>query len=128
MDDIVAAGGLPVQYLEMTALGLDREGSRLAAIAMHLYSVHGDRSEATAFTIEPKSGHLKVLNRQPTGGYNVIHLDFDASGRFLVVANYGTDSTAVLPIARDGSLRPYSTLTTVVGTNGPHRREQNNIR
>jgi 6-phosphogluconolactonase (cycloisomerase 2 family) len=94
----------------------------------HLYSVHGDRSEATAFAIDHESGHLEMLNRQPTGGYNVIHLDFDASGRFLVVANYGTDSTAVLPIASDGSLRPYSTLTTVVGTNGPHRREQNNIR
>jgi 6-phosphogluconolactonase len=94
----------------------------------HLYSVHGDRSEATSYIIDRKTGHLSVLNRQPTGGYNVIHLDFDASGRFLVVANYGTDSTAVLPITKDGSLGPYSTLTTVTGTNGPHRREQNNIR
>ncbi len=93
-----------------------------------LYSVHGDRSEATAYAIDPRTGHLKVLNRQSTGGYNVIHLAFDASGRFLFVTNYGTDSIAVLPIARDGTLGPYSTLTTVSGTPGPHRREQNNIR
>jgi 6-phosphogluconolactonase (cycloisomerase 2 family) len=45
-----------------------------------------------------------------------------------VVTNYGTDSIAVLPIAADGSLGPYKTLTTVTGTPGPHRREQNNIR
>jgi len=94
----------------------------------HLYSVHGDRSEATAYTIDARTGHLRVLNRQSTGGYNVIHLDFDATGRFLVVTNYGTDTIAALPIAEDGSLGPYSTLTTVTGTPGPHRREQNNIR
>lgn len=93
-----------------------------------LYSVHGDRSEATAYTIDPLSGRIAVLNRQSTGGYNVIHLAFDASGRFLVVSNYGTDSIAALPIAEDGGLGPYSTLTTVAGTIGPHRKEQGNIR
>jgi 6-phosphogluconolactonase (cycloisomerase 2 family) len=102
-------------------LAINKAGTRL-------YSVHGDRSEATSFAIDPKSGHLSKLNRQSTGGYNVIHLDFDAAERFVVVANYGTDSIAALPIAADGSLLPYSTLTVVTGTNGPHRREQNNIR
>ena len=102
-------------------LAINKAGTRL-------YSVHGDRSEATAYTIDARTGHLRVLNRQSTGGYNVIHLDFDATGRFLVVTNYGTDSIAALPIAKDGSLGPYSTLTTVTGMPGPHRREQNNIR
>ena len=93
-----------------------------------LYSVHGDRSEATSYAIDPKTGRLAVLNRQSTGGYNVIHLAINATGRFLFVTNYGTDSIAALPIARDGALGPYSTLTTVAGTIGPHRREQGNIR
>jgi 6-phosphogluconolactonase (cycloisomerase 2 family) len=94
----------------------------------HLYSVHGDRSEATSYTIDPLTGRIAVLNRQSTGGYNVIHLALDASGGFLFVTNYGTDSIAALPIARDGALGPYSTLTTVAGTIGPHRREQGNVR
>jgi 6-phosphogluconolactonase len=93
-----------------------------------LYSVHGDRSEATAYTIDPLTGRIAVLNRQSTGGYNVIHLALDAAGRFLVVSNYGTDSIAALPIDKDGGLGAYSTLTTVAGTIGPHRREQGNIR
>ena len=93
-----------------------------------LYSVHGDRSEATAYTIDPLSGHIAVLNRQSTGGYNVIHLALDAAGRFLVVSNYGTDSIAALPIDKDGGLGAYSTLTTVAGKIGPHRGEQGNIR
>ncbi len=94
----------------------------------HLYSIHGDRSEATSFKVDPRSGELTLLNRQPTGGYNPIHLALDATGRFLVVANYGSDSTAVLPIHADGSLGAYSTLVSVKGKIGPHRREQNNIR
>jgi 6-phosphogluconolactonase (cycloisomerase 2 family) len=102
-------------------LTIDRTGR-------YLYSVHGDRSEATSFVIAPRTGHLRLLNRQSTGGYNPIHLSFDKAGRFLVVANYGTDSTAVLPIGRDGTLQPYSTLTTVTGTIGPHRVEQKNVR
>ena len=69
-----------------------------------------------------------MIGRQPTGGYNPIHLAFDASGKFLFVTNYGTDSIAVFPVKPDGTLGPYPTLTTVKGTLGPHRTEQKNVR
>src|SRR3954451_1884194 len=39
-----------------------------------LYCVHGDRSEVTACAIDRKSGQLRVIGRQSTGGYNPIHL------------------------------------------------------
>jgi 6-phosphogluconolactonase (cycloisomerase 2 family) len=94
------------------------------ATGRFLYSVHGDRSEATSYAIDPATGRLGVLNRQSTGGYNPVHLAFDGTGKFLAVANYGSDSLAVLPVAKDGSLLPYRTLTTVTGTLGPHRFQQ----
>ena len=100
----------------------------LDAAGRHLYSVHGDRSEATAFAVDPRSGRLSLINRQSTGGYNPIHLALDPTGRFLVVANYGTDSLVALPVKEDGSLGPYAGLTTVPGTLGPHRTEQRNVR
>jgi len=100
----------------------------LNAAGDRLYSVHGDRSEATSCTVDRETGRLAVLNRQPTGGYNPIHLAFDARQRFLVVSNYGSDSLAALPIAKDGSLAPYSTLTAVAAPLGPHRIEQKNVR
>lgn len=102
-------------------LALNDEGTRL-------YSVHGDRSEATSYTVDRETGRLTVLNRQPTGGYNPIHLAFDARQRFLIVSNYGSDSLAALPILKDGSLAPYSTLTAVKAPLGPHRIEQRNVR
>ena len=61
------------------------------AAGTRLYSVHGDRSEINAFTIDPEDGRIAPLNRQPTGGWNPVHLAFDAEERFLVVCNYGSD-------------------------------------
>ena len=90
----------------------------------HLYSVHGDRSEATSFTIEPRSGKLALLNRQSTGGFNPVHLAFDKSGHHLAIANYTTDSVCVLPVRGDGSLGSYATLTVVKGELGPHKVQQ----
>lgn len=96
----------------------------LNAGGTRLYSVHGDRTEINAFTVDRATGRLAPLNRQPTGGYNPVHLAFDATGRFLAVCNYGTDTLAVFPIAADGGLEPYRALTTVTGELGPHRIQQ----
>ena len=89
-----------------------------------LYSAHGDGTEATAYQIDQATGQLKVLNRQPTGGRNGVHLAIDATGRCLVLANYATGSVAVLPINPDGSLAPRSDLAPLSGTPGPHRTQQ----
>src|SRR4029079_8795704 len=73
-------------------------------------------------------GTAAVMARRPTGGYNPIHLAFDASGKFLFVTNYGTDSIAVFPVKPDGTIAAYRSLTTGKGTLGPHRTEQKTVR
>jgi 6-phosphogluconolactonase len=90
----------------------------------YLYSAHGDGTQATAYQIDPSTGRLSVLNQQPTGGRNGVHLAIDATNRFLAVANYATGSLAVLPINPDGSLAPLGDLATLTGRPGPHRTEQ----
>jgi hypothetical protein len=35
-----------------------------------LYSAHGDSSEIGAYAVDPQSGRLTFLNKQPTGGNN----------------------------------------------------------
>ena len=57
-------------------LAINADGTRL-------YSVHGDRTEANSFVIDSRTGNIAHLNRQPTGGYNPVHLAFDATGRYL---------------------------------------------
>ena len=89
-----------------------------------LYCVHGDGEVASAFAVDPASGHLQALGSAPTGGTNVVHQALDPSGRFLVVANYGSGSVAVLPVRADGGLEPAVQVLDLPGKVGPHRAEQ----
>jgi len=96
----------------------------MAADHRHLYSVHGDETYAAAFSVDRATGFLQPLNRAETGGRNGVHLAIDPSGRFLVVANYGTGSVAVLPIRPDGGLSDAVQVVALPGQPGPHRIEQ----
>jgi 6-phosphogluconolactonase len=96
----------------------------LAAGQRHLYSVHGDESYATAFSLDPATRFLRLLNRAETGGRNGVHQAIDPSGRFLVVANYAAGNVAVLPIRPDGALADATQVVSLPGQPGPHRLEQ----
>ena len=94
------------------------------ALGRCLYAVHGDGDRASAYRIDPVTGRLTLINNQPTGGKNGVHLSIDATGRHLVVANYDTGTLAVLPIGADGSLGELTDLVTLTGTPGPHKTQQ----
>src|SRR5882672_7073427 len=104
-------------FADPSFLIIDRQGR-------HLYSAHGDGTQATAYQIDQTSGRLTILNRQPTRGTNGVHLAIDRTGRFLVVANYATGTVALMTIGQDGSLGPVIDLATLTGTPGPHRTQQ----
>lgn len=90
----------------------------------HLYAVHGDMSDISAFRVEKTTGQLAFINRQSTGGKNPVHLALDPSGHYVVVSNHLGSSLAVLPIRADGSLGELEQLVTLDGPIGPHRVEQ----
>ncbi|MGI8857417.1 MAG: lactonase family protein [Thermomicrobiales bacterium] len=91
-----------------------------------LYCVHGGNTyrAVSAFAIDRQTGQLTFLNTQDCGGANPVHLDIDASGRFLVVASYTDSVVAALPIDADGTLGPRSDLVAQTGEPGPHPTEQ----
>ena len=96
----------------------------LSADQRFLYSVHGDGEYATAFALDRKTGHAKLLNRAVTGGNNGVRAAVDPKGQFMVVANYATGSVAVLAIAPDGLLNDQHQLVPLPGEPGPHKLEQ----
>lgn len=98
-------------------LALDKAG-------LHLYAVHGDMSEISAFRVEKATGQLEFINSQTTGGKNPVHLALDPSGQYVVVSNHLGSSLAVLPVRPDGSLGELEQLVTLEGPLGPHRVEQ----
>ena len=56
-----------------------------------------------AFSIDPETGGLTYLNHRSSHGTSPCHLSVDLTGSFVLVANYGSGSVAVLP--GDRSLR-----------------------
>lgn len=92
----------------------------------HLYCVHGGDafSRVSAFAIDPRTGDLRFLNAQPSGGRNPVHLAVDPTGRMLAVANYADGTVAALPLAPGGALGPPTAVLPLAGATGPHPVEQ----
>lgn len=80
-----------------------------------LYTIHGDFSEISAFSIDEKSGKLTYINRASTGGVNPVHLSVDKTNRWIYVANLQTGTVAVIPRHEDGSVSDVKTLYTIEG-------------
>jgi 6-phosphogluconolactonase len=81
----------------------------------YLYAIdenNGDASSVTAFTIDPRDGHLTLINNVATGGQGAPHLAVHPSGKWLVVAHYTSGETSVLPIRSDGGVSAPTTITT----------------
>jgi 6-phosphogluconolactonase (cycloisomerase 2 family) len=98
-------------------LALNKAGDRL-------YTVHGDKSDVSAFSIDKATGKLTFLNQQSCEGKNPVHLALDPTERFLVVSNHITGSLAVLNVDEKGALGPLNQLLKLEGPMGPHRVEQ----
>jgi 6-phosphogluconolactonase len=100
----------------LTAPELVAETASPSFLALHpggrfLYAVGetvnlGDKrtGAVSAFSLDVKTGKLALLNRQSSGGAGPCHLAVDATGKCLLVANYGSGSIAALPIQADGTL------------------------
>ncbi len=78
----------------------------------------------TAFSLDPKSGVLRELNAQSSGGAGPCHVSLDPKGTSAFVANYGGGSVASFPIAEDGSLGKRSSFHQHVGSSVDPRRQK----
>jgi 6-phosphogluconolactonase (cycloisomerase 2 family) len=82
----------------------------------------------SAFRVDEATGQLSPLGTQEAKGRNGVRLGVDASNKYLICANYGSGTVALLPIKADGSLGPVAHLPELPGKPGPHRTEQPNSR
>ena len=72
----------------------------------------------SAYRLDPTTGGLTYLNKQPALGSILAHNSLDRSGRFVLVANYSIyaepedslpdQAVVVMPIRQDGALGPPS--------------------
>jgi 6-phosphogluconolactonase len=89
----------------------------------HLYAVNEvqnfageDGGGVSAFSIDPTSGELELLNARSSRGKDPCHISIEQSGRFALVANYSSGNVAMLPIHADGQLGPATDVVQHAGS------------
>ncbi|MGE0412336.1 MAG: lactonase family protein [Verrucomicrobiales bacterium] len=83
-----------------------------------------ENEEVAAYALVGSEGKLRLLNRQSTKGSASCHLETDATGRTLLVANYSSGSVASLPVLPDGSLAPAASFDQHMGGSGVEPKRQ----
>ena len=78
----------------------------------------------SAFSLDPKTGQLKLLNQQVSGGEGPCHIIVDKQGRNVLVANYGSGSAASLPLEENGKLREAATVVQHKGSGADKGRQE----
>ena len=63
-----------------------------------------------------RNGTLKFLNKQLSHGDDPCHIDVSPDGKFVALANYGGGTTALYPVAENGSLLPASSVIVNEGS------------
>ncbi len=84
----------------------------------------GEGGAVSAFAIDATTGKLTPLNKVSSRGTGPCHLVVDKTGRNLLVVNYGSGSTAVLPVKEDGSLGEASAFIQHSGSSVNPKRQQ----
>ena len=99
----LSAPELAVETKNPSFLTLNPTGEFLYA-AGEMSDAPDKRGAVSSFKRDPKTGKLTLMNQQRSGGSGPCHLSVDASGKTLLVANFGSGSIASLPVKTDGSL------------------------
>ena len=81
----------------------------------------------TAFRLDASTGKLEFLNQQPSGGTSPCHIAVDATGKYVLVANYNSGSVAAFPVQTNGFIGPPTAVIQHHGSSvnpqrqaGPH--------
>src|SRR5262245_12088435 len=63
------------------------------------YAVNEFAGSVASFSVDPQTGRLSILNRESSLGTEPAYVSVDASGSWVLAANYRSGPVAVFPIA-----------------------------
>ena len=106
-------------------LAVDASRNRLFAIGEIAEHDGINEGMVSSFAINPNTSTLTLLNQKPCGGPGPCHISVDRDGRYVLVANYGGGSVAMLPVNRNGSLESASCVVKHEGSSiNPERQDK----
>lgn len=77
----------------------------------------------SAFSIDRHTGKLTFLNQVASRGTAPCYISLDNSGKYVMVANYGSGSIAVFPVGADGRLGDATAFVQHHGSSVNHERQ-----
>ncbi len=105
-------------------LAIHPSGQWLYAVN-ELMEYEGEVSGAvTAYAIAPDTGELLQLNQQSSQGGAPCYISVDATGKWVLVANYMGGNVAVYPVGEGGMLGKLASLTGHSGSSVNERRQE----
>ena len=72
-------------------------------------------SYVSAFAIDSATGKLRLLNTVPAGGTSTCFISMDKTGKYVLMANFGSGSVSVVRVKQDGSLGELASFIQNVG-------------
>jgi 6-phosphogluconolactonase len=84
----------------------------------HLYTCNSaPGSSVSAYAIDRATARLTLLNQKPSNGGDPSYVSMDATGRYLMIANFQGGSIAVFALQSDGSIGERTAFVQHTGTN-----------
>jgi 6-phosphogluconolactonase len=115
--------GLAAEVVNPSFLALSPDRKYLYAVS-ELGNDKRTNGFVSGFSIDSKSGALKLINKVSSGGGGACHLVVDKTQRMLLVANYGSGSIASFRVNRDGALSESTALIQHSGSSVNPRRQK----
>jgi 6-phosphogluconolactonase len=78
----------------------------------------------SSFTLDAKTGELKLINQQSSVGAGPCYIACDKQGKNVLIANYDGGSLAVLPVAADGKLGEATAFVQHTGSSVVKSRQE----
>ena len=72
-------------------------------------------SYVSAYAIDSSTGKLRFLNSVPASGTSTCYISIDKTGRYIMLANFGSGSVSVIRVRQDGSLGELASFIQNVG-------------
>lgn len=104
-------------------LALHPNGRWLYAVSETSQSHDGKSGQVWSLRLSDSASGPQALNHQASGGDWPCHLVLDATGRWVLVSNYGSGTVGVLPILEHGALGEMTDLVQHHGS-GPNPERQ----
>lgn len=98
-----------------TFMDIDETELRLYALAEGVDTDGNRYGEANAYTIEPSTGQLTLLNKEQTVPSPICHIVLDHTHRNLMVSSYHGGMVGLSPIQEDGRISPLTDVHQHIG-------------